>query len=233
MKSTNLLILIALFFSTQLFGQNFMAPLDSKMLLLSKGAEATKNDGSVVSGKLAFATIVNGQLRSFTIKDENGEKQKFKAAAVKALKVKPAKIANIQSAFSSPTLMAQLKKDTKATLNREWVYFERALLPKKSNKPVLMQLLNPGFDSKIKVYLDPNAKETKSLKGLTGGLAKSYLVVAGGQKSMVIKKGKYKKDAPLVLYNNCSVFDEHYGGEKFIWRDFSEHVFVFDQMCDQ
>ena len=56
----------------------------------------------------------------------------------------------------------------------------------------MMQLLNPGFYSVIKIYNDPKAKETKGLGGLTGGEKKSYLAVINGGKAMKIEKGKYK-----------------------------------------
>ena len=99
----------------------------------------------------------------------------------------------------------------------------------------MMQLLNPGLDSKIKVYLDPNSRETNGIGfsgvQLTGGIDKSYLVVKGGKKAMLIKKRKYKKEAPGLLYDDCPLFAQYFAGEKFRFKDFGEHVFLFDQYC--
>lgn len=215
--------------------QYFMPELDEENMLAIKEAYVIKNNGEKVKGKITWAVLSNGQLRSFTLKDETSVKHKFKAQDIQKLVVKPLKLANIQSAFSSSSIRELVETPIEKTLKREWVYFEKALLPRKKNKFVLMQLLNPGFDSKIKVYLDPDAKETNgiSLSGiqLSGGIDKSYLVVKGGKKSMLIKKKKYKKEAQGLLYDDCPIFEQYFAGEKFRYKDFEEHVFLFDQYC--
>ncbi|MFY0600044.1 MAG: hypothetical protein JXR03_10260 [Cyclobacteriaceae bacterium] len=215
--------------------QYFIPEMNSSQIGAAKEAYAVTNAGDTVRGKIASAMIGLGQLRSFTIKKEDGSKVKFKSPDIKVLAVKPSKLTNIESAMSVPNVAKAGEIDFDKVVNREWVYFEQALLPKKKDKFVLMQLLNPGFDSKIKVYLDPNAKETGGIGvggiKVTGGEDKSYLVVFDGGKSEVYKKSRYKKEALKQLYKDCSVFKENYGGEKFKWKNFAEHVFVYDQLC--
>lgn len=235
MKQISLVALFTLSFIV-LKAQYFVPELSSDQINRGKEAYAVTNAGDTVSGRVTTVMLAMGQLRSFTIKKDDGSKAKFKSADVKSLAIKPSKIANMESAMSVQSVMTASSINFDEVINREWVYFEKALLPKKKDKPVMMQLLNPGFDSKIKVYLNPNAKETKgvSLGGIkvTGGDDKSYLVVFDGNKSVVYKKSKYKKEALSQLYKDCSVFTENYAGEKFKWRYFAEHVFVYDQLCD-
>ncbi|MEP0365898.1 MAG: hypothetical protein ABJN36_10460 [Cyclobacteriaceae bacterium] len=215
--------------------QYFAPELDNSSINMSKEVYAVTNAGDTIRGKMGAAMIGNGQLRSFTIKQEDGTKSKFKSPDVKLLAIKPSKLQNLESAMSVPNVMKASEIDFDAVMNREWVFFEQALLPKKKDKYVMMQLLNPGFDSKIKVYLDPNANESMGVGiggiQVAGGEDKSYLVVYDGNKSEVYKKKRYKKEALTLLYKDCEVFKENYKGEKFDWSDFAEHVLVYDQMC--
>lgn len=216
--------------------QYFIPAMDNSEIGMSKEAYVVTNAGDTVRGRVLSAMIMSGQLRSFTIKEADDNKQKFKSTDVKLLAVKPSKLSNISSAMSVPNLSRAMEVDFSDIIDREWVYFEQALLPKKKDKYVMMQLLNPGYDSKIKVYLDPNANQTMNVSAgglnLAGGEDKSYLVVYDGNKSEVYKKSGYKKDALEKLYKNCPVFTENYEGEKFKWSNFAEHIYVYDQLCN-
>lgn len=235
MKRIKLLSIICLAALTT-NAQYFIPEMNSSSITMAKEVYAVTNAGDTIRGKMGGAMIGMGQLRSFSIKLEDETKVKFKSSDVKILAIKPSKLTNIESAMSAPNVAKAGQIDFDAVVNREWVYFEQALLPKKKDKYVMMQLLNPGFDSKIKVYLDPNAKETRGIGvseiQITGGEDKSYLVVFDGGKSEVYKKSRYKKEALQQLYKDCPVFEENYDGDKFKWENFAEHVFVYDQLCD-
>lgn len=227
------LVIIVLLFST-LFGysQYFIPEMTNSGLTMSPEVYAVSLSGDTIRGKISGAALAGGQLKSFTIKKSNDEKVKFKTGEAKLLAVKPSKLSNIESAMSVPNLRTAMKVDFDDIVNREWVFYELALLDKKKDKPRMMQLLNPGFDSKIKVYLDPNAKETGGGMLMGGGEDKSYLVVYDGDKADTYKKKKYKKEARAKLYKDCEVFVQNYDGEKFKWKNFAEHVFVYDQLCE-
>jgi hypothetical protein len=105
----------------------------------------------------------------------------------------------------------------------------------KGDKIRLMQLLNPGFDSKLKVFADPNPNRETSGIGiagvkLTGGIDKSYLFVQNSQKAILVKKGSYKKNFE-ELYKNCPAMVAGFTGEKIKWEDVAGHVFAYDQIC--
>lgn len=234
MKNT-ILIMLSLGYSF-IHAQYFMPPLDEGIgLTTAKEVYVVTNIGDTIRGKITTSVAISGKLKSFTIK--SGEvKHRIKAKEARLLAVKPNEMIKWVSAMTNSSLEKILKTNYEAMNKREWVYFEQALLPKKKDKYAFLQLLNPGFDSKIKVYLDPNAEQTGGWSvgphQLTGGEDKSYLVVFEGGKSELYKKKKYKKEALGKLFKNCDVFKEYYGDERFRWENFSEHVFVYDNLCN-
>jgi hypothetical protein len=102
---------------------------------------------------------------------------------------------------------------------------------KKGEQPVMLQVVNPGFDSVIKVYDDPRAQETGgvSVGGIqaTGGVLKSYYIVQDG-KAVKIKKGDYK-DEFGNLYPDCPAMAKEF--EKIDWDDFPKHVYFYTENC--
>ena len=116
-----------------------------------------------------------------------------------------------------------------------YVYFEGANVDlKQGDRVLLLQLLNPGFSSKLKVFFDPKAKETTGVGfgGLTvaGGLEKSYYIQRGDEAAYKMKKKDYKKDFEN-FYKDCSEIYQEYG-EKPDWPDFAKHVFYYSENCN-
>ncbi|MEQ8548656.1 MAG: hypothetical protein RIC03_12140 [Cyclobacteriaceae bacterium] len=230
-----ILSLLASWFAS---GQHFMQPMNPEELILSKSAYAVTVQGDTIRGKIRMSNLTNGQLRSFTIRDDQKQKYKFKAKDVITLAVRPSVMSKLTSAFSIPTTWGKSGMIRfNDVLDREWVYFDRALLPRKKNKYALLQLVNPGFASKIKVYNDPRARKNTGLGMDGGGLLlgledRSFFVVFDNNKSQIYRQSSYNRNARNELYKDCPVFMENYSGERFNWRDFPEHVFVYDQLCD-
>jgi hypothetical protein len=86
-----------------------------------------------------------------------------------------------------------------------------------------MQLLNPGFDEYIKVYLDPTAKENQWT-----GQANSYFVKKG-EEAIYLKKGKYD-DMFWELFSGCEKFKENFEGELKFY-DFPSHIALYNESC--
>lgn len=236
MKSIITALCLALVLSSQAqYSKYFMPPVDEGLVMTAKEVYAVTLAGDTVKGKVSSATMIGGQIRALNIKSNDGNKYKFKAADITLLAVKATKFMNQTSALSAPNIQRATDMDFDKIMEREWVIFDQALLPNK-NKYALMQLLNPDFSSKIKVYVNPNANESGTLAisgvNLTGGEDNSYLVVTQGKQSELYKKRKYDDEALTRLYTDCPEFAEEYAGEKFRWSDFSEHVLVYDRMCD-
>ncbi len=107
-------------------------------------------------------------------------------------------------------------------------FFEQSeVLVKKKKMTLQMQLLNPGFAQRIKIYHDPFAKETMSMgvggMTLAGGDEKSYYISKDGQTAFRLYKKNYKEEFEK-LFADCPAVLEKYG-EKMKWSEFNEAVF--------
>jgi hypothetical protein len=184
-------------------GQALITPLGDSEMGQVKSILATLNDGSQVEGvKLSSWMCANGMLSSFTMKNADGEKIKFKAAQIKLVQLEPNGFAKAMMFADNLEKNKFLKEDYDFLNNMQYVYYEKVEI--KEGKFKLLQLLNPGFDEHIKVYLDPNAQET----GMGFGRAedKSYYIKKG-EESFLLKKKKYKKDFP-ILFGDCKAMME-------------------------
>ena len=234
MKPSTTLLLTMLLIAANLQAQYFVQPLES----VGGAQEVYVNtlDGQEMVGRMGAVSMTNGHIRSFTLKEESGVKHKFKAHQIQQIMVKPSQWDNVQSAFTASSVKELLSNPVNETMQREWVIFEQAVLPGKKNRFALLQLLNPGMQGDLKVYVDPNAKETNGIGisgiQLTGGKDKSYLVIKGGKKAFLIKKKNYTREAASLLYEGCPWFDQQYAGQKLKFGDFEEHVFLFDKHCN-
>lgn len=223
-------VIIILLVSTMGYSQAFISSVQE--LHPSKDCKMELLDGTMIEGTMASAFIANGFLKSVNIKDSDGVKHKYKAEQIKRLKVKAGILAKMDMmAESSESIKKIIKTDFNEIVEREYIIYEQALLPKKKDKYRLLQLLNPGFDHRIKVFQDPNAKETKGVMGVGGGDDKSFLVVKDGAKSEEIKKGKYKKEFP-ILFGDCDLA-KVMDNSKMKYKNFAAHVFVYDQICGE
>ena len=226
-------VFISVFTSTLVPGQSFIAPVSE--FTPSDDCQLELIDGTMVEGKISMATIMNGNLSSLTLKDANGYKHKHMADTIKRLRVKMGFLAKMDaSAEASSSIVQSFKADYKEINNREYIIYEQALMPKKKDKYRLLQLVNPGFDSVLKIYNDPGANETGGFGvggvKITGGEDKSYLVVIREAKSIKVKKGNYKKDF-AELYGDCPEMIKIAGSEKIKFKNFAGHVFAYDQLC--
>ncbi len=109
-----------------------------------------------------------------------------------------------------------------------YAYFEYTeVMVKKKKRPLLMQLLNPSFSSKIRIYHDPLAKETMapSVGGITvaGGDDKSLYVKKGDKTAVRIKKKNYDKEFSN-LYGDCKSFMKK---NKPKWKEFAKQVHAY------
>ena len=219
-------------------GQGFIQPLDADeiSLLGNKPCIVTLKSGEEIKGEFKSAVLLSGYLDKISVVTAGGAKAKFQPEDIVSLKVKAGTLAKLSMVTESASSIKEL---TNANFNeiieREWIIFETALKAKKKDKARLMQLLNPGFDKKIKVYADPEAKETRGLAlggvQLTGGEDKSYLLVKDGTKAVKAKKKSYR-DNFGELYATCPKMLTVFEGNKIKWADVAGHVFVYNQVCE-
>jgi len=220
--------------------QGFVEPLESGQPITHFPAILVDNEGREIRGKMMGGHISNGYIKWVKIKSQEGEKVKLNGELVKSLKVKAGKLVKLTMFIeSTASVKKMVNTDYNEIVEKEYFIFEQILMPKKKDKYALVQLLNPGFDSKIKVYVnpDPNVRKTLGVGVLTGGIKvtggeeRSYLFVKNKEKAIVVKKGKYRKDF-FELYGDCEQMIKTFGGQKTKFKDMAEHVFVYDQVCN-
>ena len=219
------------------YSQGFVEAVEGDALSGLYGNECFANleSGEEIHGKFAGGTFVNNGFSKITIKLENGEKAKLAPEQVVLLRIKASdllKLFMITDGGSSISEMANTNFND--IVNRQWVIFETALTPKKKDTKRLLQLLNAGFDSKLKVFSEPGAKTGGLNIGglqLTGGEDKAYLFVKGGEKAFEVKKGSYSKNFE-ELFGDCPKMIEAYKNNKIKWDDVALHVFYYNQFCN-
>jgi hypothetical protein len=214
------------------FAQGFIIPVEE--VPHSNECYIIKTDGSRMEGKIKSYDMTEG-IKSVTVENVDGQKEKISAVEIFELGVKVTGIVRMElMAESTETIKKFTKADFNEIAKREYIVYQQALMPGKKDKFALLQLLNPGFDSRIKVFQDPFAVETQGLNtevvSITGQQDKSYLFVKDNDRAFKVKKGSYKKDFDEI-FGDCSKMVEAYGGEKTKFKNAAEHVWVYDHAC--
>lgn len=238
MKIRNICCLVsfALLMSANALSQGFVEAVEEDALSALFGNECflKLSSGEEIHGTLSGGTFVSTGFSKITIKLDNGEKVKYAPDQVLSIRIKSSdllKLFMITEAGSSISEMANTNFND--IINRQFVIFETALTPKKNDTKRLLQLLNAGFDSRLKVFADPTAKTSGLNVGgiqLTGGEDKAYLFVKGGEKAFTVKKGSYSKNFE-ELFGDCPKMIEAYKNNKIKWDDVALHVFYYNQFC--
>lgn len=231
------LVTFALLVASNSFCQGFVAAIEDDGLgaLYGNACILKLKSGDEIHGKFSGGTYIKDGLSKISIKLENGEKAKYTAEEVVSLHIKTSKLVKLFLVSEASSSIKEMNKaDFNEIVNREYIIFETALAAAKSDKYRLLQLINPGFDSKIKVYAEPSAKTGGfSMGGLqiSGGEDRAFLFVKGGAKAIIVKKGSYAKNFE-TLYSDCSKMLSAFQGEKIKWDDVALHVFTYDQICN-
>ncbi len=205
--------------------------------------------------KTTYITLKNGEEKEVIIK-----KLFFKKGLIDDLKVVEAgseaktKInpEDIDFMYVPPSAFAKLTQTLEAAndltriqdgelssehLDNGYLYMESSNVQIKKGKTqyCMLQLMNPTFSKKIKVYNDPFAGETASvgIGGLTvaGGLDKSYYIKKEGEDlARKIKKKDYKRDM-TELFSECPAVIEKYG-ETPQWSEFEQFIYDYSTICE-
>jgi hypothetical protein len=162
-------------------------------------------------------------------KKADGTKAEYKAEDIKVLAMPPSDFGKFASFGDANRSLAKSKKTNQKAYKRDLVYFFSEQVEGRS---VLLQLLNPDFDNKIKIYHDPFAGQTTGwgIGGVTmvGGEDKSYYLKVN-DKTTKIQKKEYKEKFKQ-LFGSCSKLLEKYKEPN--WDDFAAHVFFFENECN-
>ncbi|MDR2204975.1 MAG: hypothetical protein LBE36_02290 [Flavobacteriaceae bacterium] len=226
---------IATLFCGFTFAQEFLQPSDT----FSHKAIAyiTLAGGKELQGTITDIDRKKGLIEEIVIKDGKGKKQTLKPEQIHHMYLMPnllSKANNSVEALKEANNYTD-KRLNNALLGKGYVYFENVpVMVKKKRMNMLMQLVNPDFCSKIKVYHDPRARETTSLGigplSVAGGIDKSYYVSKNGEVAYKFEKSDYK-DSFIPMFQSCSALMEKYKND-IAWRDFEKHVYEYTTECN-
>ncbi len=236
-KKIGILVGLTLTLITNAFSQGFVETVEegSMSTFYNNSCVLQLASGEEITGKFVGGIYVNNGFTKVSVKMDNGEKAKFESEQIRSMQIKTSELMKLMMVSeASSSIKEMVKADFNEMVNRDYVIFETALTPRKTDTPRLLQLLNPGFDSKIKVFAEPG-KQTGGLSvgglNLTGGEDRAYLFVKNGEKAVGVKKGSYKENFE-ELYSDCPAMLDNFKGEKIKWDDVALHVYVYDQLCN-
>lgn len=197
-----------------------------------KVAYVTMKNGKKLEGRAVGVKLKKGTIKQLNFKTEKGgKKMKIKSTDIKEFRAPASALGKFVDGMEAATDIN--KQDQVSNSQRDYAVYEQAVLPNKKKTVVLLQLLNPSFDSKIKVYDDPLAKEGASAgvgpMTVAGGRLKSYYVKKG-KKTIRVKKGDYKKQFK-TLFGDCPTLMKLHAAGDVKWKDFGQHVYTYDQEC--
>lgn len=234
MKPVLITLILNIAVAATVRAQFFVQKLGQDQLTYSQEIYIVTQEQDTLRGTLGGTTYIDGTISKLTLRQPGGEKIKLSLKDIQVLAVVPGEEAQYDDMALLPVLKELKNEDfLKVLPEGGWVFFERIQLPGKQERFILSQVVNPGFDSKIKVFVNPDAGDTgsSSLNGLTLGGARDdshYVSVAGGR-PFLIGSFRYKKKALEKIYNNCAELKS----QKLVWKDFAQHVFIYDQKCNQ
>ncbi|RYU96674.1 hypothetical protein [Emticicia agri] len=238
MKKTALLLCLFAYTtisaSAQLFAPAFDFPSNVSG---KKPAYLTMADGTKIEGTISTVTMKNGLISSINITPKGaGKKILLKADAIANIYVPLSDFAKLDNSINEAFNKHVLNKDVNADIIGEgYLYFEKAQVVKKDKvEELLLQLLNPSFSAKIKVYHFPLSVVTMSteVKGvtITHDESKSYFIKVGDATAVKLNKRDYN-EAYAALYKDCPTMltklkDNHR------WSKFDEHLWVYHSECN-
>jgi len=231
MKRKLFLAVLMLVLGIGLNAQQLLSP--SYGFSKKKTSYVTLENGTEIKGTLTDIDYKKGLIKLIKIEDGTGTKHKLKPSSVKFMYLPPSgldKLSNVMD-FATDAQKWNNEKLNQDFLNQGYVYFETVNVKiKKKTAPMLMQLLNPTFSKKVKVYHDPFAKETASIgvAGVkaVGGNAKSYYIMLDSDPAAYkIEKKKYKKEFK-ALWDKCSNLTQITDVK---WNDLVDHVIKYTE----
>lgn len=215
--------------------QSFLRPFEG--ISHKKTTYLTMEDGSEKTGTVKKLERKKGLIKEVKIKNEKGKKVVIPIEDIKHAYFPQSGLDALSNVFEVAYDAEQWDKGLYDAdrLKDGYAYFEKAEVQvKKKKRILLMQLLNPGTCSRIKIYHDPFANESAGIGvagiKLAGGDDKSYYISKDGEVAYRLKKKNYK-DVFKELFGDCSSVKKKYAKKK--WNKFEEAIFEYNKACKE
>jgi len=235
MKKIILLLAMVLISSLafKAMAQHFVQP--TVFFSEKKTSFITMKDGKTEEVKIEKLKFKKGQISELKVKNSGKKKVKVKPADIDYMYLPQSgwdKLNKLDNFLSDATLWVSDSIDNEKIADG-YVYFESTdVLFGKKPKKLLMQVLNPIFCSKVKVYNDPFASETASVGvagiKVAGGDAKSYYFKKENQVAYKLTKKDYLKNFNEI-WSDCPALIEKFGKDPK-WSELEKHVFEYTKL---
>lgn len=196
-------------------------------------------DGTTIEGTIDDLDRKKGLIEEITILPTGAKKKrKLEPKEIKTMYL-PAtavdKLSNLVDNVGNTSKFAD-RSVNMDVINKGYAYFEKVKVKvKRSEEDLLMQIVNPSFSSKIKVFFDPKAKEGMGLSvgaiKVVGGEDKSYFVQVGNGIAKKITKKDYEEEEYKNLFSGCSDLMKKLE-VKHSWNDFDKNLYEFTTACN-
>ena len=210
--------------------RGFIPPVDA---ISFPAVYVTTADGQEYFGHISrYSTRFRGISR-ITVEDLDGPRLKLKAHEVQQIVVPMNPILEAEMYGEVLTTVEKaIRADYEAIHNVRALILDPIVWPE-SDRTLLLQRVNPGFDRDIQVYAMFNADEgVHSFDGIPwfGDEEKSYLAVKDDGEPMRIKKRRYKEDF-VRLFGDCQTFLDAVPNKQRKFKHFADHVYEYQRAC--
>ncbi len=234
------LIITSVIFSGYLKGQRFVSIIDINEISSLTGSSCIANlkTGEKTEGTIKGLSVTTGYLSGVIIKLGNGQKEKLKTGQIESFLVKSSGFTDMTAVPSGTVTRNNMTISTPGKVaEADYIVFESVNTGKLSGE-LLLQWLNPGSDSKIKVYAyETDSGNTVSVnddkKGttsFTGKAAITYLFVKSGEKPVKIQKSNFRNRLKEV-FSDCPSLLSKINDNKIRWDDIAEYVYTYNKDC--
>ncbi len=196
-------------------------------------------DGTTLEGIINSVNKTNGLIKSISI-TPSGEKKKvnLKSEAISEMYLPISSFNKLDNAINrtfNKHVLGRNKGINTEIIDKGYVYFEKTKVVKnKEIEELLLQVLNPSFSEKVKVYDIPLAKVSASTEvagiTITYDENKSYFVKVGDATAIKLRKKDYD-DAYAALYKDCPTLLKKLENNHR-WAKFDEHLWSYSTECN-
>lgn len=235
MFQKTLTLIAFIVFSFAAAAQSFVSPADA--FSHKKTTYVTLDDGTQLVGTIRDLDRKKGLIEEIKMELEDGSRRKIDPSEIAFAYLPPN---NFDKLMRASDFLTDATKWDNTDLDADiigqgYAYFEKTEVRiKNKTRTLLLQLMNPHFSGRVKVFYDPFAKETMSLGvagiDVVGGLDKSYYIKLGNDTAYRVKKKEYDEECKLIFAGCDAVLNDE---EMGVWRNFEGHVYQYAQACGE
>ncbi|MEB2787343.1 hypothetical protein [Algoriphagus persicinus] len=227
MKSVSLFIALFIPLLGTISAQQLQQPLE--VVPFSNKGYVLLKSGDIVEGTIRSTTSGRG-INQVKLEDSNGVKHTLNAPEIQEFAVAMNGATRLQYAMERGSSVKKLlSRDQPTAKPNDFIIYRNTSI--NGEKELLVQLLNPDFDSIFEVFYDPFARKTTALEGeyitWTGDKHRAYFISKNGSPLLKVKKSNYKR-VFATLFGDCA---QLHGIKKPKLMDLEIHVLHYQNYC--